>query len=239
METIKLKTPFKGMVAHRGAAFINTENTMKAFECSSKLTYVGLECDVHPSKDGKIVISHDSNLRRVSGTDLFIPNYTYDEIKNVKFIDINTNEKSDELFAPLLSDYLDLCIKTNKVPVVELKETLREEDLITIKDMIIEKGLEERVIFISFFPGYLVKLRQYFKKCEMQFLTQVYSEAILDMCVLFNLGIDALYTIMTEDIIKAYHKNNLKVNVYTVNDLDVAEKLISWGIDYITSNVIE
>ena len=54
-----------------------------------------------------------------------------------------------------------------------------------------------------------------------------------------ELYIDALYTIMTEDIIKAYHKNNLKVNVYTVNDLETAEKLISWGIDYITSNVIE
>ncbi|MCR5741884.1 MAG: hypothetical protein K6G38_05470 [Gammaproteobacteria bacterium] len=238
-DTIKLGLNFKGMVAHRGAALINTENTLKAFEFSSKRTYVGLECDVHPTKDDKIVISHDSNLRRVSNVDAYIPNYTYEELKQIKFIDINTGEVSDELYAPLLSDYLKVCKENNKVAVIELKETLREKDLYEIKRIVEEEGMIDNVVFISFFPGYLTKLRSLLPNTEMQFLTQIYTDSILDLCVQFNLGIDAYYPIMTKEIIDKYHKHNLKVNVYTVNELEVAQKLVSYGIDYITSNIIE
>lgn len=238
-DTIKLNNGFKGMVAHRGAALINTENTLKAFNFSAKRTYVGLECDVHPSRDGLIVISHDSNLKRVSGTDLYIPNYDYEDIKKVKFIDINTNSLSDELYAPLLKDYLKVCKENGKVAVIELKETIKEKDLYEVKRIVEEENMMDNVIFISFFVGYLVKLRGLLPQVEMQFLTEVFNSTVLDICVQYNLGIDANYKIMTKEIIDLYHKNNLKVNVYTVNDLEVALKLISYGIDYITSNILE
>ena len=238
-ETIKVDPNFKGMVAHRGAALINTENTMRAFNFSARKSYVGMECDVHPTKDGQIVISHDSNLKRVSGVDFYIPDHTYEEIKAVKFIDINTGEVDEELYAPLLTEYLDLCKEFNKVAVIELKDTIKPENLPQIRDLVIERGMEDKVIFISFFPGYLTKMRELMPNVEMEFLTYVYSDSILDMCIQFNLGIDADYHIMTKDIIDKYHKNNLRVNVYTENDKDDALKLISYGIDYITSNILE
>ena len=238
-DTIKVDSNFKGMVAHRGAALINTENTMRAFNFSATKSYVGMECDVHPTKDGKIVISHDSNLKRVSGVDFYIPDHTYDEIKEVKFIDINTNETDNELYAPLLSDYLKVCKEYHKRPVIELKETIKSENLPQIKKMVEDMGLENEVIFISFFPGYLTKMRELMPNVEMEFLTEVFNDSILDMCIQFNLGIDANYRIMTKEIIDKYHNNNLKVNVYTENDKDDAIKLISYGIDYITSNILE
>ena len=238
-ETIKVDPNFKGMVAHRGAALINTENTMRAFNFSARQSYLGMECDVHPTKDGQIVISHDSNLKRVSGVDFYIPDHTYEEIKAVKFIDINTGEVDEELYAPLLTEYLDVCKEFNKVAVIELKDTIKPENLPQIRDLVKEKGMEDKVIFISFFPGYLTKMRELMPNVEMEFLTYVFSDSILDMCIQFNLGIDADYHIMTKDIIDKYHKNNLKVNVYTENDKDDALKLISYGIDYITSNILE
>ena len=238
-ETIIVNESFKGMVAHRGAALINTENTLRAFNFAARKSYLGMECDVHPSKDGLIVISHDSNLKRVSGEDFYIPDHTYEEIKKVKFIDINTGNKDDELYAPLLSEYLELCKEFNKVPVIELKETIKEENLPQIKKLVEEAGLDKKVVFISFFPGSLTKMRELMPEVEIEFLTSVYNDSILDMCVQFNFGIDADYRIMTTDIIDKYHKNTLKVNVYTENDPEDAKKLISYGIDYITSNILE
>ena len=104
---------------------------------------------------------------------------------------------------------------------------------------IAQYGLDKKVVFISFFPGYLTKMRELMPEVEIEFLTSVYNDSILDMCVQFNFGIDADYRIMTKDIIDKYHKNNLKVNVYTENDPEDAKKLISYGIDYITSNILE
>ena len=35
------------------------------------------------------------------------------------------------------------------------------------------------------------------------------------------------------------HQNDLKVNCWTVNDTENAERLIDWGIDMITTNILE
>lgn len=238
-DTIKIDVPFKGMVAHRGAAFINTENTMRAFTFASTRSYHGMECDIHPTKDGHIVICHDSNINRVSGIDAYIPNHTLKELYEMPFIDINTNKPDKDLHVFLLSDYLELCKKTNKVPVIELKETLKEEDVVKTVEIVKSFNLEDKAVFISFFPGYLTKIRQMLPNAEIEFLTQMYTDSILDLCIQFNFGIDADYHCMREDIIKKYHEHNLKVNVYTCNDPDIAKKLISWGIDYITTNILE
>ena len=31
----------------------------------------------------------------------------------------------------------------------------------------------------------------------------------------------------------------IKVNCWTVDDPEIAERLVSWGVDYITSNILE
>jgi glycerophosphoryl diester phosphodiesterase len=35
------------------------------------------------------------------------------------------------------------------------------------------------------------------------------------------------------------HKNGLKVNCWTVDIKERAEELCAWGVDYITSNILE
>ena len=44
---------------------------------------------------------------------------------------------------------------------------------------------------------------------------------------------------LTEEQIKKAHEAGLTVNCWTVNDKENGEKLASWGIDYITSNILE
>ena len=50
---------------------------------------------------------------------------------------------------------------------------------------------------------------------------------------------DIKYTALTPENIKAAHAADLKVNCWTVDDPEVAEKLALWGVDYITSNILE
>jgi len=238
-ETIKVDSSFKGMVGHRGGASLETENTLKAFKAGGKRSYYGLECDVHASKDHVICISHDESLSRVGGIEMRIPAYNYSEIRKIKFVDITTGKVSDECFAPLLTEYLDICKESKKHPVIELKESLGVEDLLEVLKEVEEKGLMDEVVFISFYPGYLTKVREMYPNVKMQFLSQMYTDGILDLCVQYNMGIDILETVLTKEIIDKYHKNNLVVNCYTVNDKARALELIGWGIDYITSNILE
>lgn len=52
--------------AHRGGAALRPENTMAAFEHAVALGADGVECDVHLSRDGEVVIIHDATLDRTT-----------------------------------------------------------------------------------------------------------------------------------------------------------------------------
>ena len=88
------------------------ENSLGSFALAVKKGY-GMEFDLQLSKDGKIVVFHDSSLKRMSGLDLKVADLTYDELKEIKLLN------SQEII-PLFDDLLKLV--DGKTPlIVELK----------------------------------------------------------------------------------------------------------------------
>jgi len=67
--------------AHRGASLELPENTLVAFERALELGADALESDIHMTRDGHIVMSHDSNGRRCAGVPLAIRRCTLDEVR--------------------------------------------------------------------------------------------------------------------------------------------------------------
>ena len=51
---------------HRGASGLAPENTLAAFELAADLGADGIECDVQLSRDGQVVICHDSDVDRTT-----------------------------------------------------------------------------------------------------------------------------------------------------------------------------
>ena len=52
--------------SHRGGRMEYDENTIEAFQASYNVGYRGFETDIRMTKDGELVILHDSNLQRTS-----------------------------------------------------------------------------------------------------------------------------------------------------------------------------
>jgi glycerophosphoryl diester phosphodiesterase len=61
---LSLETPL--VIAHRGGAGLRPENTMAAFEHAVSLGADAIECDVHLSKDGQVVVIHDDTVDRTT-----------------------------------------------------------------------------------------------------------------------------------------------------------------------------
>ena len=103
------------LYAHRGLHNKNEgipENTMAAFKRAVDQGY-GIELDVHLTKDGKTVITHDNSLKRMCGADIKVSKSNYEDFKDVKILE--TEETT-----PLFSDFLAMV--DGKVPLlVELK----------------------------------------------------------------------------------------------------------------------
>jgi len=54
-----------------------------------------------------------------------------------------------------------------------------------------------------------------------------------------KMDIDIHHASLTEERVHAMHKAGLKVNCWTVDDPARGEELAAWGVDYITSNILE
>lgn len=107
---------FKGWYyAHRGFHDNKTdapENSAKAMKLAVENGY-GIELDVQLTKDEKVVVFHDSTLKRVCGVDAKVNSMTYEELQKLYLFD--SNEK-----IPLLSDVLQII--DGKVPfIMEVK----------------------------------------------------------------------------------------------------------------------
>ena len=71
------------ITAHRGDSTNYPENTMPAFESAVKQGVDAVELDVQQTKDGKIVVMHDSNLKRMTGKNWDIWKVNYADIQNL------------------------------------------------------------------------------------------------------------------------------------------------------------
>ena len=54
------------IASHRGGALLWPENSRIAFENTTRLAVEQVEFDVHPSRDGKLVVIHDPTLERTT-----------------------------------------------------------------------------------------------------------------------------------------------------------------------------
>lgn len=96
-------------VAHRGLHNEKNgivENTLPAFAAAVEAGY-NIELDVQLTRDGKLVVFHDDNFKRVCGLDADVDSLDYDYIKkNVRF----TADPSPETYVPLFSEVAALCV---------------------------------------------------------------------------------------------------------------------------------
>lgn len=100
-------------LAHRGLHNDHLdENSLGAFKAAIDHGY-GFELDVHPLKDGGLVVVHDTNLKRVTGFDINVEEITEAELG--KYPLLLSGEK-----IPTLKEVLDLM--DGKLPIlIELK----------------------------------------------------------------------------------------------------------------------
>lgn len=239
MDTIKINKNKTKMIAHRGLSGLEKENTILSFVAAGNRTYYGMECDVYVTLDKKVVIIHDDNTHRVSGTTLKVKESTYNEIKQIKYYDINDSIIKDYYYAPLLKDYLDICEKYDKYAIIEIKGIISDDEVDIILNEINNKNYLDKTILISFHYENLLKVKEKYPSVRLQLLTNRVDEEVLNLCFTHDLGVDARHDLITQDLINSFHKHNLEVNTFTVNTLEEGNKLCEMGIDFITTNILE
>ena len=124
-------------------------------------------------------------------------------------------------------------------PVLELKNHFKPEHVYQIIDIISEIGWLEHTTFISFDLPNMLCLRQLLPQQPLQYLVSAITDDLLDTLVSNRLDLDIRFPNLTREFLDACHQKGVEVNVWTVDTVDNALRLADWGVDYITSNLLE
>lgn len=149
MQTTQLPPVKKriAVIAHRGGAGIMPENTLAAFQRAIQLGCDYVEVDVRTTRDGKLVILHDSTLDRTTDGSGKVRDLTLAAVRRLdagaKFSPRYRGEK-----VPTLDEVFELCkgevnvyIDHKEAPIAEVLRVIRRHRI--EKQVIVYGGLDK------------------------------------------------------------------------------------------------
>lgn len=236
------------VVAHRGGAALAPENTLGAFTNAMQLGVDMVECDVHLSKDGHVIVMHDAEVSRTTNGRGYISDLTLAELKQ-----LNAAAKFSGGYAtqtvPTLDELLDLV--KGKVPIqIEIKVDAKGQRYPGIEQKVVTavraREMIAQVIVISFDFATLKAIKQLEPRLATGALVRAdwFSARGNEVGRIVQDAIDATganyfmptYAPVTEALVNAVHARGLKIGVWTVNSASDMARLAGWSVDAITTD---
>lgn len=242
-------------IAHRGGMAVWPENTLFAFGMAVEAGIDGLEMDVHRTKDGVIVVSHDPDVDRcTNGTgairDMMLAEvqaldagyrFTTDGGATYPFRDQGVCIPTlDEVFTAFPQQRF---VIDNKPDDPDMAQELAE--------LVLAHGLEERVILASFYVNNLYRIR---KVCP-QIATSAaepevyifYPLQLLRLGVCYHAPARAFQVpvtqhgvpFLTRHFVRTAKRKDMDVHVWIINDEDEMRRLFEMGVTGIVSDYPE
>ena len=166
--------------AHRGCSQLYPENTLLAFEKAAAVqNLTGIELDIQITKDGELVVIHDERVDRTTEGIGFVRDYTLSQLKKLHiYADSHPSQMiptMNEVF-----DMLEQKLKTGFRLNIELKNGIFPYDGMEEKivELVHKRGLQEAVVYSTFYAKSLEKLRKADKNAELGILDSRVSDCL-------------------------------------------------------------
>lgn len=166
--------------AHRGCSQRYPENTLLAFEKAAQLKgLTGIELDIQMTKDEQIVVIHDEKTDRTTDGIGFVRDFTLAELKKLK---IDAGNYTCQVIPTMeeVFEKLEQRLKAGMKLNIELKNSIvpyegMEEKIV---DMVHDRGLEDAVVYSTFYARSLEKIRFLDSEAELGILDKKISDCM-------------------------------------------------------------
>ena len=213
------------VVGHRGAAGLMPENTIKGFRHAIALGVDYVECDVHLSRDGQLVVMHDRTVDRTTNGHGSIRDLT---VARIRGLDAGDGEQ-----VPTLDEVLET-VRDEVHLLIELKGIGTEHAAV---EAVAAQGMVEDVTFSSFALDRLAAVRAFGDEYRVRaILPEPTDYDLARAAALKAVGIDVRYTNLSLGVIAAAHALNLDVLAWNPDDSPAQQAMLALGVDGISSN---
>lgn len=223
------------IIAHRGYSSVFPENTVAAFEGAVDIGADYIELDVQLTSDGQAVVFHDDDLKRITGMEGRVSDYTYDEL-----CQLDAGSWFSSSFAgegiPSLQEALEAIGGSECRVYLELKDIGGADEGFeeTVLDVVKKCDMLERCVFASFRYEYLLHLKELDSDVMILYNTVSGKVSLPDEfpADYYGLSMESV----TEETIREIHKSGKQAFVWTVDTPARIRNVQEMGADGIVTN---
>lgn len=224
--------------AHRGFSGVAPENTLLAFEKALEVGATGIELDVQLSKDGEVVVIHDEMVDRTTSGQGLVIQQTLAELKR-----LDAGCWFDPQFAgekiPTLREVLELLDGHPVQLNIELKTGVVDYPGLEKKvlGLVHRYGNPAETIYSSFNHYSLKKVKDLDSRARIGCLFVAGIHEPWEYAK--TLQAEAIHPIkynVRPELTQYCHQAGIKVNTYTVDEVDQMQKMIQCDVDGIFTN---
>lgn len=218
--------PSAVVIAHRGASASAPENTHAAFDLALSQGAEVLELDVRITRDGALVVVHDSTLARTAG--------------DPRRVDALTRSDLERLAAAVRPPTLDAVLERHGPSAVLLLELKDPEPLLEglVVDTVERHRLTERVVLQVFDPLALRRLRlraPWIRLCSLHIGRP--APRTLERVARVATSIGVWHRRVDAGLVAAARDRGLAVNAWTVNSPAQIDRMFALGVDGVVTDV--
>lgn len=225
------------IIAHRGSSSSAPENSKASLLQALKDGAAGVEIDLQLTADNEVVVIHDEKIDRTSSGLGFVKDMSLKELKEYdigSFFD--PKFKAERIIT--LKEALEL-LKNSEIINLEIKKMINfnhniEKEVVKVIESL---DLNNKIIVSSFNHDSL----EIIKNINSDIITAplFYARVYNPWEYAKRLGSKYLhlyYKAVDHKLIENCHKNNIKVNVFTVDREEDIKKMIKLNVDGIITN---
>ena len=226
------------IVAHRGLSQSYPENTLPAFKAAAALELYAIEFDVHLTRDGVPVVTHDDTVDRCSNGHGRVDGFSSAEISRLDFGGWKAPDFAG-LRLPTLTETLDTIWAVN--PAMRLLVEIKEDDPACARKVLAELQHYRRPqqwMMTSFHPEILKLLRQMAPDC----LLHCSEDEDLPFDPGRYEGVNSIglgLSVVTPERVARLKQLGLRVDAWVVDTASQLQQAQACGVDGITSNAAD
>jgi glycerophosphoryl diester phosphodiesterase len=225
---------------HRGASHEAPENTLSAFRLARDMGADGVELDVQLSRDGTVIVMHDSAVDRTTDGEGEVEDLTLKQLR-----ELDAGSWFSSAFAgesiPTLKEVFG-AVGHHMLMNLELKAISSDPTGLeeTVVALIAKHGMGEQVLISCFNPLVLERVRALDPHLSLAFLygprlpEEKRARWVQDLQPLAALHPE--YHLVDADHLAWAHAQGCSVNTWTVDDPAEMERLLSLGIEGIITD---
>lgn len=222
------------VMAHRGLSADAPENTLYAFSDAISVGADFIELDVQQTRDGVLVVMHDSNLKRTTGVNKDIWDVDYADIQN-----LDAGSWFDPAYAnariPTLEETLQFVDKRARLNI-EIKPTKHGSDTLEqdVAELITQYQYTDACYVTSFSYGSLKKVKEVNPEIRTGYLMSVAYGQFYSLKYADAFSLNKVF--VTSQVVNAAHQQGKQIFAWTVNSMSEVRSLCNLHVDSIITD---